>query len=232
MKLPRVMIAATSSGSGKTLITCGILQALVNRGFKVASFKCGPDYIDPMFHSKIIGTKSKNLDTFFTDDITTKYLFGKTAKDADLSIMEGVMGFYDGIGGTSTKASSYELAKTTETPVILVVNCRGMSLSVLPVIQGFMNFQKDNRIEGIILNQVSKGFYPEIKEVVESQLSVKVLGYVPFVKELVIESRHLGLVQPDEIDDYHYKLNELAKVFEETLDLDEMIRTPNTEIGG
>ncbi|MCD7744836.1 MAG: cobyrinic acid a,c-diamide synthase [Lachnospiraceae bacterium] len=142
LHLPRVMFAAPSSGSGKTMITCGILQALCERGLHPASFKCGPDYIDPMFHSQVIGTPSRNLDTFFTDEPTTRYLFAKTAKDAGISVLEGVMGIYDGLGGSSVKASSYDLARATDTPVILIVNARGMSLSVVPLIQGYLNYQE------------------------------------------------------------------------------------------
>jgi cobyrinic acid a,c-diamide synthase len=223
MKLPRIMIGAPASGSGKTLVTCGILQAFKNRGLKVASFKCGPDYIDPLFHSKVIGAVSKNLDTFFSDSDTIRYLFGKTARDADLSVMEGVMGYYDGVGGTSTLASSYELAKLTDTPVILVVNCKGLSLSAIPVIQGFLQYRTDSNIVGVILNQMPPSLYTPIKEQIETKLGIKALGYLPFVKELVIESRHLGLMLPDEIDELHKKLNELAKIFEETIDIDEIV---------
>ena len=137
-RLPRIMLAAPSSGSGKTLITCGLLQALVNRGIHVISFKCGPDYIDPMFHRKVIGTPARNLDPFFTDGETTRYLFARQARRAELSVMEGVMGFYDGLGGVTVRASSWDLAQITDTPVILVVNARGMSLSVLALIRGFL----------------------------------------------------------------------------------------------
>ena len=119
MKIPRVLLAAGASGSGKTLITCGLLQALVNRNLKTASFKCGPDYIDPMFHSRVIGTKSRNLDTFFTGEDRTRYLLAKNAAGYDIAVMEGVMGYYDGVAGTTTKASAYDLASTTDTPVIL-----------------------------------------------------------------------------------------------------------------
>lgn len=224
MELPRIMIGATSSGSGKTLITCGILQAFVNRGLKVASFKCGPDYIDPMFHSKIIGTKSRNLDTFFTQDNTTKYLFGNGAKGMDISVIEGVMGFYDGLGVNSFKASSYELANITDTPVILVVDCKGMSRSILPIINGFVQYQKNSHIVGVILNQISKGIYKDVKDQIENELQVKVLGYVPFVNDLVIKNRHLGLISPDEIEDYHSKLDTLANIFEETIALDDLLQ--------
>ena len=131
MKIPRILLAAGASGSGKTLITCGLLQALVNRKMKVASFKCGPDYIDPMFHSRVIGTKSRNLDTFFTDVDTTRYLLSRNAAGCDIAVMEGVMGFYDGVGGISTRASAYDLADTTDTPVILIVNSRSLTRCLL-----------------------------------------------------------------------------------------------------
>ena len=104
MRTPGMLLTAPASGSGKTLITCGILQAFVNRGLKVVSFKCGPDYIDPMFHGKVIGTKSRNLDTFFTGSDTTRYLYEKNAAGFDLAVAEGVMGYYDGLGGIRTEA--------------------------------------------------------------------------------------------------------------------------------
>lgn len=111
MSLARFMIAAPASGSGKTTVTCGILQALVNRGMKVSSFKCGPDYIDPMFHARVIGTKSRNMDSYFCDDETLRYLFCRTAEDSDISVIEGVMGFYDGIRAADTVGSSYEVSQ-------------------------------------------------------------------------------------------------------------------------
>ena len=214
------MLAAPSSGSGKTLITCGILQALVNRGFRVASFKCGPDYIDPMFHSRVIGVKSGNLDTFFTDKATTRYLFGRSAAEAEISVVEGVMGYYDGLGGISEEASSSDVAAALNMPVVLVVNCRGMSISVVPLIKGFLEYQTPSRIKGVILNQMPKSLYADMKAQIERWLPVKVLGYVPKVEDLVLESRHLGLVLPGEIESLKEKLNRLAGVLEESIDLD------------
>lgn len=223
MRLPRVMLAASASGSGKTLITCGLLQLLINRGKKAAAFKCGPDYIDPMFHRKVIGTPSKNLDTFFTDENRTRYLFGKEARKADISVLEGVMGFYDGVGGITTEASSYELAKVTDTPVILVVNAKGMSLSVIPLIKGFLQYKNDSHIQGVILNQTTKMTYQLLKEKVQQELEIPVLGYVPKCPELVIESRHLGLVTPEEIAGLREKLQKLAELLEETLEIDKIL---------
>ncbi|MCI8375410.1 MAG: cobyrinate a,c-diamide synthase [Lachnospiraceae bacterium] len=219
MKLPRIMIAAPSSGSGKTLITCGILKALVNRGLRTASFKCGPDYIDPMFHSRVIGTASGNLDTFFTEPAITRYLFGRTAREAEISVVEGVMGYFDGLAGISTRASSADLAKTLNMPVVLLVNCRGLSVSVLPLLQGFLEFEAPSCIRGVILNQVSPGMYPELKGLIEERLPLRVLGYVPRLTDLVLESRHLGLVLPGEVEELQRKLADLAGLLEKTLDL-------------
>lgn len=224
MKAPRIMITAGASGSGKTLLTCGILQALKERGLKPASFKCGPDYIDPMFHSRVLETKSRNLDTFFTTSQMTRALFLKNAAGADISVMEGVMGYYDGVGGMSTQASAYELAAVTETPAILIVNCKGMSVSILPFIKGFLTYEKNSRIEGVILNQISPMLYPRVKKMVEEQLSVHVYGYVPKLEDCVLESRHLGLVLPQEVGGLREKLKELASVLEKTLELSGLIQ--------
>ena len=227
-KIPRFLIGAAASGSGKTLITCGILQALENRGLQVASFKCGPDYIDPMFHSKVIGTKSRNLDTFFVDEETVRFLLAKNAADCDISVMEGVMGYYDGLAGISTDASAYDVADKTGTPAVFIINCKGMSVSAVPYIKGFLEYKKDSKIRGVILNQISSMMYPRMKEMIESQLQVKVYGYVPVVKNCVLESRHLGLVMPEEIQDIQKKLQEFAKIIETSVNLDGLMELANT----
>ena len=223
MKIPRILLAAGSSGSGKTLITCGLLEALVERGLKTTSFKCGPDYIDPMFHSRVIGTKSRNLDTFFTGSEVTKYLLTRNARDCEIAVMEGVMGFYDGVAGTTTTASAYDLAKVTDTPVILIVNSRGMSVSLAAYVKGFLEYKKDSHIKGVIFNQMSPMLYPRMKKLLEEELGVAVLGYVPKVEDCGIESRHLGLVLPDEIPELKDRLHKLAGVLEETLDIDRIL---------
>ena len=220
INIPRVMLAATSSGSGKTMITCGVLQALLNRGVRPASFKCGPDYIDPMFHGKVMGISSKNLDTFFTEDNVTRFLLGKEAANADIAVLEGVMGFYDGLGGTDTKASSYDLARVTKTPVVLVIDAKGMSLSVLAEIAGFKDFRPDSNICGVILNRMNPMMLSRLKPEIEEKLGVKVLGCVPVSDQYAVESRHLGLVTPDEIKDIKDRINGFAKVIEENVNLD------------
>lgn len=228
MNKPRFLLGAAASGSGKTMITCGVLQALVNRGLKVSSFKCGPDYIDPMFHTTVIGTRSRNLDTFFTGENLTNYLFAKNASGTDISVMEGVMGYYDGLGGISTEASAYDLARVTRTPAVLIVNTKGMSLSVLAQIKGFLEYRENSQIQGVILNQMSPMIYQEVRRLIEEQLPVKVYGYVPVIKDFVLESRHLGLVMPEEVEGLSRKVKGLAAVMEETLDLDGLIRLAQT----
>lgn len=224
MKIPRILIGAGASGSGKTLITCGILAALQERGLKVASFKCGPDYIDPMFHSRVIGTRSRNLDTFFTGEAVTRYLLRENARDADIAVMEGVMGFYDGVGGVTTQASAYELSRVTKTPAVLVLDCRGMSVSIAAYVKGFLEYQADNLIRGVILNQLSPMLYQRVKGLLEEDLHVKVLGYVPKVEDCVIDSRHLGLVKPEEIPDLLERLKRLANILEKTMDMDGLLK--------
>lgn len=224
MRIPRVLLAAGASGSGKTLITCGLLQVLVNRGIKAASFKCGPDYIDPMFHSRVIGTKSRNLDTFFTSGERTRYLLGENARDCEIAVMEGVMGYYDGVGGISTRASAFDLAAATETPTILIVSSKGMSVSLAAYIKGFLEYRKNSSIRGVIFNKMSPMLYPRMKKLVEEELGVRALGYVPEVSDCVIESRHLGLVLPEEIPELKERLYKLSQVLEKTLDIDGVLK--------
>ena len=223
MRQPRFLLSAGASGSGKTMITCGILAALRKRGKRVSSFKCGPDYIDPMFHSRVLKAKSRNLDTFFTDRETTRYLFAQGAEGTDISVMEGVMGYYDGLGGISTKASASDLADVTDTPVVLIVNTKGMSLSVAAYIKGFLEYEAHPHIKGVIFNQMSPMLYPRMKKVVDEQLNVRVYGYVPVLKDLTLDSRHLGLVLPEEVEDLEKKFSLLADTLEQTLDLDGLI---------
>ena len=157
MKINRLMIAAPKSGSGKTIMTCALLQTFKDMGQKVISFKCGPDYIDPMFHRKVIGIPSKNLDTFFTGEEKTKKIFEKSAGKADIAVLEGVMGLFDGLSGVREEGSSYHLAKVTKTPVILVIDAKGMGRSVIPLIGGFLAYDSEHLIKGVILNRMSKG---------------------------------------------------------------------------
>jgi len=220
MKINRFMIAAPKSGSGKTMITCALLQLLKDSGKNVLSYKCGPDYIDPMFHKKVLGVPSKNLDTFFTDEKTTVQLFLDERADGDFAVLEGVMGLYDGLGGIYEQGSSYHLAKVTQTPIILVVDAKGMGKSVLALIAGFLQYDTHHLIKGVLLNRMSKGYYDIIKPLIEKELSVKVVGYFPEQKDIGLSSRHLGLVMPNELSDIKKQLNETADRLKKTIDMD------------
>lgn len=216
--LPRVMIAAPNSGSGKTTIACALLKALLDDDNKVAAFKSGPDYIDPMFHSRVIGAKSRNLDLFMLGQETAKYLLAKNSSDCDIALLEGAMGFYDGIGKTD-QGSAYDLARTTKTPVILVINAKGAALSVAAMIKGFKTFRIDANIQGVILNNVNAMTYKFYKETIEQETGLKLLGYFPHMEECNFESRHLGLVTAEEIGDLQQIVAKLAMQAAKTIDM-------------
>ena len=201
---PRVAVVGTGSGCGKTTVVCALLQAFCNRGLKATSFKCGPDYIDPMFHQKVIGTPSRNLDLFFCGEDTVRYLFCRAAADAEISVIEGVMGMYDGIGPDTQEASSNHLAMVTKTPEILVVNTRGMSLSAAALLSGYAQFAP-NQLAGVIFNGSSAGMYPSYAKMAQS-LGLQPLGYFPVVPQASVESRHLGLVTAGEIENLKEKM--------------------------
>lgn len=225
-RIPRLVLAGTNSGCGKTTVSCAVLQALVNRGCRVGAFKCGPDYIDPMFHSEIIGAKSANLDSFFFTENTLNGLLAEGARDRDISIIEGVMGYYDGLELVTAKASTYEVARMTRSPVVLVVGAKGASLSVLAVIQGFLTLMEDNRICGVILNQCTAMTYRMLREEILRRFGGRVqpLGFLPSLRETVLESRHLGLVTAAEVDSLREKLQRLAAQAEQTIDLDGLLK--------
>ncbi|MCR4568074.1 MAG: cobyrinate a,c-diamide synthase [Pseudobutyrivibrio sp.] len=222
MKYSRIMLAAPSSGSGKTTITCGILSALKNKGKRPCSFKSGPDYIDPMFHRNVIGIPSGNLDTFFTEDEVTKFLFAKEYT-GDIAIIEGVMGLYDGIGGIELQGSSYDLARVLNTPIILVVDAKGAGRSILAQIKGFLDYDDAGLIKGVILNKTSLNFGKTLKPLIEQELGIKVVGTVSESKDMEFSSRHLGLVLPEEIPDLKSKLGSLTELVSKGLDLDDII---------
>jgi len=222
MKLPRFMISAPGSGTGKTTLVCGLLKALMNKGLSVAAFKSGPDYIDPMFHSRVIGAKSRNLDLFMLGKETARMLAAKNSRQADVAVFEGAMGFYDGMG-TTTEASAYELACTCDVPVVLVVNGKGAALSVAAMIKGFKDFRSDSHIVGAILNNVNPMSYMFYKSVIEQEAGVKLLGYFPVMQDCNFESRHLGLVTAEEIGDLQQIVDRLAEQAAKSIDLDALL---------
>lgn len=216
----RIMIAGTGSGSGKTMITCGILNCLKRRGLQVGAWKCGPDYIDPMFHARILGVPTRNLDSFFCDKTTIQHLVAKKEQSEDISVIEGVMGYFDGIGFTE-HGSSAEIAKWTKTPVILVVNGAGMSRSVGAVLKGFR--EMDAQIKGVIFNRISESIYKNMAEMAQN-LGIIPIGYVPKLNEIQLPSRHLGLVTAGEVAAFQSQFDFLSDQLERTLDWEQLLK--------
>lgn len=209
--IPRIMIAAPKSGSGKTLMTCALLGALKLNKKDAVSFKCGPDYIDPMFHRTVIGVPAENLDIFFGGEEGVRNRFGYKANGHDIAVIEGVMGLYDGMAADSDEASAYHIAKTTGTPIILVIDAKGMSRSICALIRGFLEFDTERLIRGVILNRVNEAVYEMLRPVIEKETGVQAVGYFPQMPEIKIESRHLGLKMPDEIAEIKQQLEVAAR---------------------
>ena len=217
--IPGILFAAASSGCGKTTITCGALRAWQRKGLKIKAWKCGPDYIDPMFHKQVLGIPGGNLDSFFLSKEALKAQYQQKNAGFDLAVTEGVMGYYDGLGGISTQASTYEVAQAVDVPVILILDGKGASLSLAAMLRGFLQYQKDSHIVGVILNSTSTMIGARLKPVLEAE-GVKYLGCVPVSKEIQFDSRHLGLVMPEEVPQIQKQLDEIADLLEESVDLD------------
>lgn len=222
---PRIMLAAPKSGSGKTLLTCGLLEVLRRRGLNPIACKCGPDYIDPMFHRYVLGIPGRNLDSFFlpAEGVREVLVDAVREEQAGIAVLEGVMGYYDGLGGTETSASSWEIAEITDTPVILVLDCKGASLSAAAMASGFLHFRKKSHIAGVILNRVSSMYYERLAAAVEEASGLPVLGYLPESEEYHMESRHLGLFLPGEIDRLRERIGRLADQMEKSIAVDRVL---------
>lgn len=233
MIIPRVLIAAAASGSGKTVCACGMMYALKEQGIRLVSGKCGPDYIDPMFHREVLGVDAQNLDLFFCRQEVLRELFVQHCKEAQLAVIEGVMGYYDGMGIDTDQGSSYDVARALETPVILVVPCKGSALSAAALLKGMIEFRKDSNIQGILLNRVSEMLYPRMKQMIETQLSkvgheIPVIGYMPEHPAFDLESRHLGLVTPEETKGLKQQLQEAGEILKKTIDWDTFLAIANS----
>lgn len=250
------VVAADKSGSGKTTVTCGLIHVLKKRGLKVQSFKCGPDYIDPMFHREVLGVAAANLDSFFVSKEMLRMLYSERAEMADVSVTEGVMGYYDGLGGVSVEGSTWEIADIIDSPTMLVMDCKGASVSIAALIRGMLDFpghisgrndgdpvdraekkgdclrKHDSGIRGVILNRVSPMFYERLKGVIEENCpEIRVLGFMPEMKERNIPSRHLGLIEPKDMEDFTSWIEAVSEQIEKTLDVDgilELAATPKS----
>ena len=212
------LLAAPRSGSGKTTMTCALLMALKRRGCAPCAFKSGPDYIDPMFHRAVLGVESRSLDLFFSAPETVRTLYAKGAAGHGAAVCEGAMGFYDGLGGVSDKASAWHLADTLGLPVLLVVEPKGQSLTLAAELNGLVNFRTPSHISGILLNNCTARMHALLAPMLEKETGLPVLGFLPKLPEAVIGSRHLGLYTAAEVENLQQKLALLADAAEEHID--------------
>ena len=212
------LLAAPRSGSGKTTMTCALLMALKRRGCAPCAFKSGPDYIDPMFHRAVLGVESRNLDLFFSAPETVRTLYARGAAGHGAAVCEGAMGFYDGLGGVSDRASAWHLADTLGLPVLLVVEPKGQSLTLAAELNGLKNFRTPSHIAGILLNNCTARMHALLAPMLEEETGLPVLGFLPKLPEAVIGSRHLGLYTAAEVENLQQKLALLADAAEEHID--------------
>lgn len=212
------LLAAPRSGSGKTTMTCALLMALKRRGCAPCAFKSGPDYIDPMFHRAVLGVESRSLDLFFSAPEAVRTLYARGAAGHGAAVCEGAMGFYDGLGGVSDRASAWHLADTLGLPVLLVVEPKGQSLTLAAELNGLKNFRTPSHIAGILLNNCTARMHALLAPMLEKETGLPVLGFLPKLPEAVIGSRHLGLYTAAEVENLQQKLALLADAAEEHID--------------
>jgi len=217
-----LMIAAPASGCGKTVLTCALLAALKRRGLDPCAFKCGPDYIDPMFHRSVLGVDSHNLDLFLAGGDTVGRLYRRYGAGHGCAVVEGAMGFYDGLGGSTHRASAWHGADTLDLPVVLAVRPKGASLTLAAQIKGLLAFRTPSHIAGLFLNDCSPMLYKSLKPMLERETGLPVLGCLPHMEEAVLESRHLGLQTAGEIKDLAARIDRVAQALEEAMDWDKL----------
>lgn len=211
------MIAGVSSGIGKTTVSMGLMSLFEN----VSPFKVGPDYIDTTFHQFVTGNKSYNLDLFMMGEEGVKYSFYKHHKG--ISIVEGVMGLYDGIDHSLDNNSSAHLARVLDLPVILIVSGGGKSTSIAAEVLGYKMLDSRVKIAGVIINRTTEAMYKHYKEAIEKYTEVKCIGYLPKDESLSVSSRHLGLLQAEEIDDLREKSKHLKEILQKTIDVERLL---------
>ncbi|MGC2111923.1 MAG: cobyrinate a,c-diamide synthase, partial [Candidatus Korobacteraceae bacterium] len=214
------VIAGTGTGVGKTTITAALLAALRKRGLKVQPFKCGPDYIDPAHHAPLAGRPSYNLDTWMMPVETNRALFWRASRGADVAVVEGVMGLFDGVDGASERGSTAEIAKLLDLPVVLVVDASNAARSVAAVVKGFREFDPQLRLLGVILNGAAGPGHLNLLRQAIASVDVPLLGWFPKLPEATLAERHLGLVTAGEKTWTPEQVNLLADAAQRYIDLD------------
>ena len=212
----RICIAGTSSGCGKTTASLLLMAALKEKGLDVAPCKVGPDYIDTGFHELVCGRPSHNLDSFLIEPQDLPLLL---SRPADITVIEGVMGYYDGMDATSCRQSTWEMARLTRTPVLLVVDASGSAASAAATVKGFMTLREDSGIAGVLVNRVSGAHHYElVRAAVAHYTGLPCVGYIEKNVNLALRSRHLGLVPAEEVADALPRIREAARQVADTLD--------------
>jgi len=220
-----LVIAGTQSGTGKTTVSIGIIAALKKRGLSIQPFKVGPDFIDPGYHEAACGIPSRNLDGWMLDKEYNIETFLNHSKGKDIALVEGVMGLYDGYDGKSEDGSTAQIAKWFKSPVILVVDARSMARSIGALVYGFVQFDKQVKIAGIILNQVSSvRHYNLLKDAINKRCKAKVLGYLPKEVSIKIPERHLGLVTSKENGLKREFIEKITDLVERFIDLSHLLK--------
>lgn len=229
MSKRRLVIAGTGSGVGKTTFTIGIMAALQQKGYTVQGFKCGPDYIDPSYHTAVTRRVSRNLDSWMFDHQIVRDMVAHASKGADISIIEGVMGFFDGKSPLENTGSTAEISMITESPVLLIVNCASMARSAAAIVKGFQALTSGPNIVGVIANQVgSVGHYEIVKAAIEQECAVPVVGFLKKEHDIDIPSRHLGLIPAIERGELNPFFDKLAGLISETIDIDRLYELAET----
>ncbi|WP_018132725.1 cobyrinate a,c-diamide synthase [Effusibacillus pohliae] len=222
-RIPRLVVAGTGSGAGKTTLTVGLMAAFQNRGLQVQGYKVGPDYIDPSYHTAVTGRPSRNLDSWMLTHDAMRECFWRGAAGADLAIIEGVMGLYDGKSPIGDRGSTAEVAKLLDAPVLLVLNAHAMARSAAAVVLGFQKLDPAVRIAGVIANKVgSKGHFEIVKAAIEQECGIPCLGYLERDDALTMPERHLGLIPAVERGELSGLFQRLAGKVSETVDLDRL----------
>ncbi len=222
IKLPRIVIAGTHSGAGKTSLTLGVIRALKDRKLRVQPFKVGPDYIDTGWHSVAAGLPSHNLDSWMGNAGLLMDLFSRHASQADISVVEGVMGLFDGAGPEGIRASTAEAALLLEAPVVLVVNGHGLGYSILAMIKGYRDFMPSVRLAGVIINQGGDYHRRIMAPLIEKELGVAVLGCLPHCDGIELPERHLGLLPAGEKLANEEVISTMAGMVNEYVDLERL----------
>lgn len=222
MKIPRIVVAGATSSVGKTSIACSIIHGMRKRGYSVQPFKVGPDYIDPTYLSAVSGNPARNLDSWIMGHRAVAESFAKNS-GSDISIIEGVMGFYDGFSGGSNSSSTHHIATILEAPVILVLDASKTARSIAATALGFTKFHRNSRIAGFILNRLGSKKHEQMCRAALEPLKIPILGCIPKNPEISLESRHLGLVPVVEREDLKQQIKKVTKMISAHLDVDKII---------